>query len=220
MDVMSNLGLSELARRHRVALAVLAEIVLPDTAAAALSELARIGDALVHRVERVERFAPTRAEPIRPVNLQRTIREIVEALRGAGTLLEHQIVYALPDLPVYAMVHRARHEQILVGLLSNAVEAMRDVSGTIMIAVHANVRHARVLVEVSDTGLGIAPAVMPLVFDAFFTTKDRERHVGLGLTRARQAVRDYGGELGVSSAVGVGSTFTFDLPCSERHAQT
>jgi two-component system, NtrC family, sensor kinase len=90
--------------------------------------------------------------------------------------------------------------------------------GTILIAAHANVRHARVLVEVSDTGPGIAPEVMPHVFDAFFTTKDRAQHLGLGLTRARQAVRGYGGELGGSSVIGVGSTFTFDLPCSERRA--
>ena len=67
-------------------------------------------------------------------------------------------------------------------------------------------------VEVSDTGVGIAADVLPRIFEPFFTT--RTDGTGLGLPVVREIVESYGGTLAVESALGVGTTFRFDLPLS------
>jgi signal transduction histidine kinase len=69
-----------------------------------------------------------------------------------------------------------------------------------------------VLVEVSDTGVGIAPENLTKIFDPFFTTKEIGRGTGLGLAVCYGIVAEHGGRLDVHSAVGAGTTFTISLP--------
>jgi signal transduction histidine kinase len=64
---------------------------------------------------------------------------------------------------------------------------------------------------VADTGAGIPPDIIGKIFEPFFTTKG-ERGTGLGLPVVREIVTSYGGDVNVTSAVGQGTTFTFDLP--------
>ena len=70
----------------------------------------------------------------------------------------------------------------------------------------------RVLVEVSDTGIGIPPENMTKIFDPFFTTKDVGRGTGLGLAVCYGILSEHGGRLDVRSSLGVGTTFTITLP--------
>lgn len=65
---------------------------------------------------------------------------------------------------------------------------------------------------VSDTGVGIAPAIIDQIFDPFFTTKDVGEGTGLGLATARAIARDHGGTLAVQSEEGSGTTFVLYLP--------
>jgi len=69
-----------------------------------------------------------------------------------------------------------------------------------------------VLVEVSDTGIGIPPENMTKIFDPFFTTKDVGRGTGLGLAVCYGILSEHGGRLDVRSSLGVGTTFTITLP--------
>lgn len=73
-----------------------------------------------------------------------------------------------------------------------------------------------VVVEVADTGSGIAPADLPYIFDRFYRgDKSRSRATGgsgIGLALAKQLVEAHGGHIGVESALGAGSTFHFTLP--------
>jgi two-component system NtrC family sensor kinase len=71
---------------------------------------------------------------------------------------------------------------------------------------------SRVLVQVVDTGVGIAPENMTKIFDPFFTTKDVGRGTGLGLAVCYGILSDHGGRLDVRSSIGVGTTFTITLP--------
>jgi signal transduction histidine kinase len=100
-------------------------------------------------------------------------------------------------------------QQAVVALATNAIDAMPE-GGTLTL--RSTHRGARVIVEVKDTGVGIAPENMTKIFDPFFTTKDVGRGTGLGLAVCYGILSDHGGRLDVRSSVAVGTTFTITLP--------
>jgi len=73
-----------------------------------------------------------------------------------------------------------------------------------------------VVLMVSDTGTGIAPEVLPRIFDAFFTTKSPGKGTGLGLSTIARIMRNHHGFIGVKSELGAGTTFEIYLPRAER----
>lgn len=105
--------------------------------------------------------------------------------------------------------------QVFLNLINNAAQSIEG-AGTI--TVRSGVEHGRVRVDVSDTGSGIAPEVLPKIFDNYFTTKAEGEGTGLGLTIARDIVRNHGGDIEVTTRVGQGSTFTVWLPIDGEQA--
>ncbi len=106
--------------------------------------------------------------------------------------------------------------QVLVNLLLNAAQAIAPGASTaneIAIGVRPGV-DGRVVIEVSDTGPGMAPAVSSRVFEPFFTTKPVGIGTGLGLAICHGIVSSCGGEIQVESIVGKGSVFRVILPAS------
>jgi two-component system NtrC family sensor kinase len=71
-----------------------------------------------------------------------------------------------------------------------------------------------VFISVADTGKGMPEAVRQRVFDPFFTTKEAGKGTGLGLSISADIIRKHGGEISVTSEVGVGTTFVVQLPCN------
>ena len=114
-------------------------------------------------------------------------------------------------LPVHADHDRLR--QVLGNLIGNAIR-YTDRGGHVSLRAFPDAGH--ITVEVRDTGCGIAPADLPFVFQRFWRADPaRDRATGgsgLGLTIARQIVRDHAGDLTVESTLGEGSTFRFTLP--------
>ncbi|HEX7703793.1 MAG TPA: ATP-binding protein, partial [Kofleriaceae bacterium] len=94
-------------------------------------------------------------------------------------------------------------------LVRNATEAV-SVKGGGKVTLRTHRAGDRVVIEVEDTGVGIAPEVLPRLFDTFFSTK--EGGSGLGLALTQQIVKDHGGDLAVESIVGKGTTFTVSIP--------
>jgi len=109
-------------------------------------------------------------------------------------------------------VNRTRIEQILVNLIVNAVDAIGETAGRITITVEPLPDGKRVVCGVADTGPGIVAEQLEKIFEPFFTTKPADRGTGLGLPVAREIVQSYGGNLTVTSEIGRGTTFKFDLP--------
>jgi PAS domain S-box-containing protein len=101
-----------------------------------------------------------------------------------------------------------RLEQVFVNLLVNAAQAIPegDPDGN-EATVRVRLDGERVVVEVSDTGVGIPAEILDRVFDPFFTTKPRGVGTGLGLPTSLGIVTSMGGEITVSSTIGVGTTF-------------
>lgn len=102
-------------------------------------------------------------------------------------------------------------EQALVALLVNAIEAMEaDREGVLTVRLRGD--EGWLEVTVADTGVGIHPEVLPHIFEPFFSTKQRESGVGLGLAIVYGIVQRHGGTIGVDSSAGEGTTVTLRLP--------
>src|SRR5262249_30812398 len=114
-----------------------------------------------------------------------------------------------------ACVVPAQIEQILLNLIINARQAMPR-GGRLHVEVRENPRTQLVEIRVSDSGVGIAPAQLRLIFEPFYTTKEPDEHghggTGLGLSVCRQIIEQHQGRIRVESVVGKGSTFTVKLP--------
>jgi two-component system, cell cycle sensor histidine kinase and response regulator CckA len=112
-------------------------------------------------------------------------------------------------------------EQVLMNLAVNARDAMPR-GGVLAIRTRvAPTRNGpqRVVVEVSDTGVGIPADIVEQIFEPFFTTKETGRGTGLGLATAMGIVEQSGGTISVRSTPGAGSVFTIDLPLIEAEAE-
>ena len=108
-------------------------------------------------------------------------------------------------------------EQVVVNLLSNAIDALRGVTPPRHLSVDTWVRDGQVSVAVGDNGRGVAPDIAPRLFRPFATTKGR-RGTGLGLYISRQIAREAGGDLTLTSPPGFGARFVLSLPLALAQA--
>jgi signal transduction histidine kinase len=115
------------------------------------------------------------------------------------------------------LVYRNELCQVLINLIVNASHAVQerrkpgDPLGRIVVRTSHDPEWA--CVDVEDDGCGIPDAVRDKIFDPFFTTKDVGKGTGQGLAMARSIVVDkHGGDIGLRSSVGIGTTFTIKLP--------
>lgn len=125
-----------------------------------------------------------------------------------------RVVEAYADVPPIHC-NASQLNQVFLNLINNAAQSIEG-AGTI--TVRSSVGNGRVRVDVSDTGSGIAPEVLPKIFDNYFTTKAEGEGTGLGLTIARDIVRNHGGDIEVTTRIGQGSTFTVWLPIAGAQA--
>ena len=100
--------------------------------------------------------------------------------------------------------------QVFLNLITNAAQAMGERPGTITLT--TRVEGDGVAVDVADDGNGIAPEVLPKIFDPFFSTKEIGKGTGLGLSISYKIVQQHGGRINVESKVGSGTRFTVWLP--------
>ena len=114
-----------------------------------------------------------------------------------------------------AAVVAGQIEQILLNLVINARQAMPR-GGRLKIEVRDNESVGMVEVRISDTGVGIPPEQLRLIFEPFYTTKQPDEHghggTGLGLSVCRQIIEQHHGRIRVESLIGRGSTFIVKLP--------
>lgn len=141
------------------------------------------------------------------------VAAMVEPLAAArGVRIELQC--AAPGLHVLA--DRQRLRQVLINLVNNAIKYNRQ-EGLVQVRAAAD-GPGSVSVSVADTGIGIAEAHLPRLFEPFYRAAGERAasdSSGLGLAIARSLVRGMGGDIRVHSRLGVGSTFTLSLPRAE-----
>ena len=114
-----------------------------------------------------------------------------------------------------AAVVPAQIEQVLLNLIINARQAMPR-GGHLRLEVRENARTQMVELSIADSGVGIPPDRLRLIFEPFYTTKEPDANghggTGLGLSVCRQIVEQHQGRIRVESVVGKGSTFIIKLP--------
>jgi signal transduction histidine kinase/ActR/RegA family two-component response regulator len=149
-----------------------------------------------------------------PVDIRATIRGAVETLAPSAESRHLKLRLQLPDEPLVVDGDAARLQRVAQNLLQNAVKFTPDGGA---ITVTASRRDGRIAVDVEDTGQGIDPDVMPLIFERFVqgesATTRRHGGLGLGLAIVKQLVELHGGSVSAfSEGPGKGARFTLMLP--------
>ena len=152
---------------------------------------------------------------MRPVAVPAVVEEVAALLHAQAASREIGLVVepCAPELPhVQADLQRLR--QVLLNLVGNALKFTDEGSVTIRCAIEGE----EVRVDIVDTGIGIDPEILPLIFNEFYQAKDEltRRHggTGLGLSISRRLAELMGGSIEASSRIGEGSTFTLRLRSS------
>ncbi|MGE5185191.1 MAG: ATP-binding protein [Acidobacteriota bacterium] len=144
-----------------------------------------------------------------PVN--KLVTELADFVREDLAVKNVQLGVELAQGDPVALIDAAQIRQCLVNLVRNASEAVTAKGGG-RVTLRTHTSDSRVVIEVEDDGTGISADVLPRLFDPFFSTK--ESGSGLGLALTQQIVKDHGGDVGVASSVGKGTTFKVSVPAA------
>jgi PAS domain S-box-containing protein len=169
---------------------------------------ARRAAAIIDRVRSLYRKGSSQLEM---VAVNEVIGEMVVILRNEANrysvVMHTNLAEGLPTV----MADRVQLQQVLMNLMLNGIEAMRERSGELSIKSQL-VEVGQLLISVTDTGVGLPSENVDKIFDAFFTTKSQG--TGLGLAITRSIVEAHGGRIWATANSGRGSTFFFALPTS------
>lgn len=151
-----------------------------------------------------------------PLDLDTTISDVYRTMRVLAK--DRSLTVSIRDFePVRILGDADRLTQLFLNLLGNAFKFTPE-GGTITINLRRTVDDA--VIEVSDTGIGIAPEDLPRIFDRFYQADParvrKGEGSGLGLSIAKWVVEAHGGRIAVSSEVGKGTTFTVHIPHIEE----
>ena len=146
------------------------------------------------------------------VDVNELIREMIVLLRSEASRYSISIRTELAeDLPK-VMADRVQLQQVLMNLMLNAIDAMKETTGGGELTIKLEAGNAQLLISVSDTGVGLRQEQGEEIFKAFFTTKDKG--TGMGLPISRSIIESHGGRLWATGAPGSGATFQFTLPAT------
>jgi two-component system NtrC family sensor kinase len=174
----------------------------------ALSEIVRLTDLL----RKMLSFSKPDQDEKQPVDMNAILDEILllyeKQLRENDIHLSHSFGDDLGKV----LASKNQLRQVFLNMISNARDAMPE-GGTLSVSTMQSGQNIHV--EITDTGTGILPENIDRIFDAFFTTKDSVKGVGLGLSVCFVFIREHNGDIQVKSEVGSGTTFTVILPVCE-----
>ncbi len=174
-------------------------------------------DAAIGESDRIKELIRSLQEFNRPSSGRKVPMDVHKALdsmlllhksdfKGKRIAVECHYAEQLP--PILAVPDQIK--QVFLNLLTNAADACRLPGGVITVSTRQEGN--RVAITISDTGIGIKPEEMELIFQPFYTTKPEIKGTGLGLSVSHGIVESHGGEIRVESRPGEGATFTVLLP--------
>ncbi|MCC6900407.1 MAG: response regulator [Polyangiaceae bacterium] len=184
--------------------------------AQSFSDIRDASDSAANIVLQLSALARAQAVSAEPTDLRASIARLEGVLRRlAGPAAELELV--LGDEPAIAHTDGRQLERVVVNLVKNARDALPH-GGRIAVVLRRAAQGIEL--SVSDSGTGIAPDVLPHIFEPFFSTKAADQGTGLGLACTYGIVRQLGGTITVESEPGRGTTFRVRLPAASNEPAT
>jgi signal transduction histidine kinase len=167
-------------------------------------------------------YARNRGSERSPTDLAELVRQSLVLLDREMQTYRVQVDLQLEPAPP-AVVCGNEIQQVLLNLLTNARQAMPR-GGRVVIRIAHDTASGTVDLTVRDSGSGIPPAVLPRIFERYFTTKHApdssgKGGTGVGLATCREIVEAHHGKIRVESTPGIGTAFTIKLPASHAAAE-
>jgi PAS domain S-box-containing protein len=179
----------------------------------AADRIVRDGNRASDIIERLRLFykkAPPKREL---VEVNEIAQEMVGLLHGEANRYAVSVPTDLADDLPKITADRVQLQQVLMNLMLNAIEAMKETGGVLTVRSQLD-QDGRVTISVSDTGVGLPTEKADQIFNAFFTTKPQGS--GMGLAISHSIVESHGGRLWATSNQGRGATFHFTLPIASE----
>jgi two-component system, NtrC family, sensor kinase len=192
-----------------------------DDAAEFAESIVKQSDRMAKTIRQLLDFARRGKLSVRRRALSEILEPTLHLLRPLGRDHRVEIVFELPQEPLYVEADKTLLQQVFTNLIVNAIDAMPS-GGTVMVT--AGVETATppadvtaqsgrfVYCHVQDDGEGMRPEILPRLFEPFFTTKGVGKGTGLGLAVSYGIVSEHGGWIDVGTELGVGSRFSVYLP--------
>jgi len=185
-----------------------------DRARATASRIEQDANRAANVIDSLRSFYKTGTPAVRElIDVQEIVAEMIVLLRGEADRYGITLHRELETDALKVMANRVQLQQILMNLMLNAIEAMKDTGGTLTIRSRSNAE-GRLFVSISDTGKGLPPGSSEQIFEPFHTTKPQG--TGMGLTITRSIVESYGGRVWATANPEIGATFHFILPCETK----
>ncbi|MFD0620366.1 ATP-binding protein [Paenibacillus sp. GCM10027629] len=171
-----------------------------------MSEITRMNELTAEFLQ----FSKPHIGNMKPEPIAHVMDRLLYLVESEAAFRGHRIYYEPIGVSLHIHMDRDKIVQVLLNLVRNAFEAMEE-PGDIYIQVSQI--HNKVIIEIRDTGCGIAEHHLTKIFNPFYTTKDNG--TGLGLSLCQKIAQDHGGSLEVRSTLGEGSIFRVNLPLDE-----
>lgn len=186
-----------------------------DKAQTSLQKISLLLTKITRITKHLKAFARVAGTELTPVCLDAVIRDAIELMSSQIDDQGCQLDYQMSASSLYVLAEPIRLEQVMVNLISNAVDALSS-AAIKRLTIQVYERNNRIFIDVTDTGIGIEENQIEQIFDPFFTQKEVGQGLGLGLSISYNIVQDFGGQIRVSSTPEIGSRFTLELAKAEQ----
>jgi signal transduction histidine kinase len=186
-----------------------------------IEEAREAAAAIIRAGERAADVVSRTRELFRKGVSQKAVIDVDDIVRGTVVLLENQARRDSVSIRTWLaagspaiMGDRVQLQQVIMNLIINSIDAMKEVDGLRELAIRSRLTDAgQIVVSVSDTGLGLPAQGADRIFDTFFTTKPDG--TGMGLSISRSIVEAHGGRLSAAPNEPHGAVFRFTLPVED-----
>jgi len=188
-----------------------------EKARAAAARIVKDGTRAAEIITRIRLLFQKGTQQLELVDVNEVIEEMIVLLHGETTRYAISVRTDLATDPPQVMGDRVQLQQVMMNLMMNSIDAMKDADGTRELTIKSQrAENEQVLVSISDTGVGLPPQQADQIFNAFFTTKPHG--TGMGLRISRSIIESHGGRLWAADNSPRGASFYLTLPAKvEAH---